>query len=232
MPEIRDYNGRPAIIVDGKVYPPMMATIRTIDNDHLVLDKEYYKNLGKAGIRIFFLICDTEWLKPGAIGLFCEEAEALLSVVPDAMIVPRIGLHPTNKWIKEHPDDCIRYSDGSSPEIPLFSESYVTTLPRHYSLCSENWRRDAGKALEETWNTLMELPYADHIIGCFLAAGGTSEWYYKRDTVDWDRQIALDHSESFRKNFQKYLTARYGTDENLTKHWKNPDATLENPPIP
>ena len=50
--EIKNYNGRPAIMINGVVYPPMMATIRTIDNDHLVLDKEYYKNLGKAGIRI------------------------------------------------------------------------------------------------------------------------------------------------------------------------------------
>ncbi len=231
MPEIRNHNGRPAIFVDGKVYPPMMATIRTIDNDKTKTDKEYYRELGKAGIKIFFLICDTEWLKPGAIKLFCDETEMLLDAVPDAYIIPRIGLHPTNEWIKAHPEECCKYSDGTQPGTKLFTESYVTDLPMQYSLCSEKWREDAGKALSDTWDKLMELPYADRIIGCFFAAGGTSEWYYIIQMFNGDGAV-LDHSESFRRNFTKYLTKKYGTDEMLQKAWGRNDVTLESPIIP
>ena len=58
MARIEKYNGYPALMVDGVPYPPMMATIRTNNVDSLVIDKEYYKNLGKSGVKIFFLICD------------------------------------------------------------------------------------------------------------------------------------------------------------------------------
>ncbi|MBE6560329.1 MAG: hypothetical protein E7662_04325 [Ruminococcaceae bacterium] len=230
MADIRMYNGRPAIHVDGKFYPPMMATIRTNNIDHMVIDREYYRRLGAAGIRIFFVICDTVWLKPNALELFREEAEIILEEVPDALLVPRIGLHPTNEWIKAHPEECLTYSDGSKPGVHLFSESYITDLPMHYSLCSDLWREDAGKALAETWQMLMQLPYADHIIGCFLAAGGTSEWYYMHPVVK--NGLTLDHSEAFRRHFSRFLRAKYGTDAQLQKQWKNPDATLANPPIP
>ncbi len=230
--ELKDYNGRPALFIDGKVYPPMMATIRTIDDSKIIFDKDYFENLGKSGIKVFFLICDTIWLKPNALELFDYEARALLEAIPDAYIVPRIGLHPTNEWMLENPDECTLYSDGSHPEVDLWTESYQVKMPRWYSLCSQKWREDAGRALEETWNLIMQLPYADRIIGCFLAAGGTSEWYYKHWASFMDKDICLDHSLAFRREFSSYLRDTYGTDENLQKHWKNPSATIDNPPIP
>ena len=70
MAELINHNGRPAISVDGKIYPPMMATIRTMeDRKRILFDEEYFAALGKSGIRIFFLICDTLWLKPTALEL-------------------------------------------------------------------------------------------------------------------------------------------------------------------
>lgn len=232
MAEIRNLGGRPAIFIDGKPYPPMMATVRTIDKSDIHFDRDYFVQLGRAGIRIFFVICDTVWLKPDAVELFDTEARALLDAVPDAYIVPRIGMHPTNEWIAAHPEECVTYSNGDRPAVHLFSESYETDLPAHYSLCSSKWREDAGKALAETWSILMSLPYADRIIGCFLAAGGTSEWYYMLPpTRDGNRTVA-GHDAAFRRNFSKYLTEQYGTDEALAKAWKAPDATLADPLIP
>ena len=232
MAELIQHNGRPAIYANGNIYPPMMMTINTYSNNDRFFNREYYRDLGKAGIRIFFIICDTDWLKPGAFELFREEAELILDEIPEACIIPRIGLHPNNKWIEEHPEECIKYSDGSIPAVMLETESYSADLPHHYSLCSEKWREDAGIALAETWNKIMALPYADHIIGCFLAAGGTSEWYYLLPTFNADKRICLDHSEAFKRNFTKYLTEKYKTDEELQKQWKNPNATLNDPPIP
>ena len=136
MAEIKNLNGRPAIFIDGKPYPPMMATIRTMKEcREIIFDKEYFGELGRAGIKIYFLICDTVWLKPNAVDLFDFEARALLDAVPDAYIVPRIGLHPTNEWIRENPDECMQFSDGSIPGVNLFTESYVTDLPHHASIC-------------------------------------------------------------------------------------------------
>ena len=126
MPEIRNHNGRPAVFIDGVPYPPMMATIRTIDKSEIIFDKEYFENLGKAGIKIYFLICDTVWLKPDALEVFDREARALLDAVPDAYIVPRIGLHPTNEWMIEHPEECCTYTNGSKPGVKdFFTESVL-----------------------------------------------------------------------------------------------------------
>ena len=47
------YHGSPAISIDGEIFPPMMATIRTNMHGKILVDKEYYRALGKAGIRLF-----------------------------------------------------------------------------------------------------------------------------------------------------------------------------------
>lgn len=232
MAEIRNHNGRPAIFIDGKPYPPMMATVRTRRGLDIDFDKSYFENLGKSGIRIYFLICDTVDLYPESFELFDREARLLLDAVPDAYIIPRIGMHPTNEWIKSNPDECIRYSDGESPSVHLFTESYETDLPMHYSLASEKWREERSEALLKTLRSIKALPYSDRIIGYFLAAGGTSEWYYLLPPVDNENKRTMGYSKAFRREFSKYLREKYGTDENLRKHWNNPEATIENPPIP
>ncbi len=233
MAEIKNLGGKPTIFLDGKPYPPMMATIRTMKDDReIVFDKDYFYNLGKSGIKIFFLICDTIWLKPNALELFDLEARQLLEAVPDAYIIPRIGLHPPNDWLEANPEECLTYSDGSCPQVRLETESYNTVFPHLYSMSSQKWREDAGKALKETWELILKLPYADRIAGCFLAAGGTSEWYYLLPTDNWGAKKCLDHSKAFKREFSAYLKETYGTDENLQKHWKNPNATIANPPIP
>ena len=233
MARIKDCNGRPAIVVNGTVYPPMMATVRTRrDRVNIDFDRDYFAALGKAGIKIYFLICDTLDLYPEAFEMFDREARLLLEAVPDAYIIPRIGMHPTNEWIKQNPDECVKYSDGDSPPVHLFSESYETDLPAHYSLASEKWRKDMSVVLTETLQKIKEQPYSDRIIGYFLAAGGTSEWYYMLPVIDSEKNRTLGYSKAFKREFTKYLTEKYGTDENLQAHWKNPTATLADPPIP
>ena len=177
MAEIKNWNGRPAIVIDGKPCPPMMATIRTVNGSQIVFDDEYFRSLGEAGIRIFFLSCDTIWLKPDALELFDREARALLAQVPDAYLIARMGLNPPNEWIREHPDEVFVYQDGTRPPWHLFTETYETDMPHYCLLCSSEWREDEGRALEETWKLMMELPYADRIVGCFLGAGQSMEWY-------------------------------------------------------
>ena len=191
MAEIKNYNGRPAIVIDGKPYPPMMATIRTMkDCNEILFDKNYFKALGEAGVKIYFLICDTLWLKPNALELFDYEARALLEAVPDAYIVPRIGMHPTNEWIKENPDECIRFSDGSSPGVNLFTESYVTDLPSHYSMASSKWREDAGEALQKHWK-MPEATLADPPIPEF-------DKHYFSDMIDHDCAIPPHRMYTYR----------------------------------
>lgn len=207
-----NYNGSPALIIDGKVYPPMTATIRSRLREQFTMDKEYLAALGKAGIKVFYLICDTEWLAPGAIEMFKKEAEILLDAVPDAYIMARISTHPSEQWMKEHPEELVKYSDGIQRKALLYTETVIKEMDAMYSLCSDKWREDAGKALMETIGELEKLPYADRIIGYFLAGGGTSEWYYITPVDYREEGVYGDLSDAFRRYFKGFLDEKYGTD--------------------
>lgn len=238
MAEIRKHNGRTAIFVDGKPLTSPMAFIRTRIRDEenrpeIKFDAEYFKNLRESGIQVYMISCNTLWLQPDALEIFDKEARMLLEAVPDAYIVARFGLHPPVSWVEENPDECVLYSDGKPRASHLFTESYEADYPRFYSLCSQKWREDAGRALTETWKEILQLPYADRIIGCFPTAGNTSEWHYgKPGMVDVANEACIGYCKAFRREFSSYLRDLYGTDEALQKAWKMPDITIDNPPLP
>ena len=234
MTKIETVGTRPAVTVNGRVYPPSFATVRTRDNGgkDIHFEPSYFESLNRAGINVFFFHCNTLWLQPDAIELFDREARALLSVAPDAYIVPRIGLHPPIEWIEKHPEECITYSDGARPPFHLFTESYEADLPMMYSLASSVWREDAGRALGELWQALMALPYADRIIGCFPAAGATSEWYSGLPYIDMEHKRVQGFSAAVKREFSLYLKETYGSDEALRRAWKSETATIADPPIP
>lgn len=248
--KVVEYNGSPAISIDGKIYPPMMGTVRTSVDGKRILDEDYYRNLGKSGIKIFFVICDTEWSVPDALEQFKAEAETILRAVPDAYIMIRIGLHPPAKWCDENPDETLSYSDGKKKKAVLYTESVQREYSAMYSLSSQKWREDASRAMIELYDKIEKLPYAERIAGYFFAAGGTSEWYYLTpmeytdkssylDSGGWEQTGDTDYpdvygdlSPAFRKEFRRYLVHKYKTEENLKKAWNDENVTFENFSIP
>lgn len=248
--ELVQHNGSPAISINGEIFPPMMMTVVTTNKKEQLLDEEYFRQLGNSGIRIFFLICDTLWLRPDAVRQLDNEAKMLLRAVPDAYILLRIGMHPPVQWCEENPSELVQYSDGIAKKAMLWTESYEAEYPAMYSLCSEKWRHDAGEALLQTCREIEKLSCADRIAGFFFAAGGTSEWYYITpteytekteylDTGGFEQQadpglkdVYGDLSPAFRESFRNYLTEKYHTDENLQKAWRDETVTLADPPIP
>ena len=61
MTKIEMLGGRPAITIGGAVYPPSFVTVRTRDNggQDIHFDPAYFESLGKSGIHVFFLHCNT-----------------------------------------------------------------------------------------------------------------------------------------------------------------------------
>ena len=238
--EVKKVNGSPALVIDGEVFPPMAMTTRFNKPD-------YIRNLGEAGLRVFFLMTNTDWLRPGkdyvdeegvsrhepgGLEAFVKNAKTLLSQVPDAYIIVRIGLHPPVDWMEENLDELITYQDGSHEPSILSSEVHRDEIPGMYSFASDKWKAAAGKALQDFCDAIDRLPFADRVIGYFLAAGGTSEWYPVNAICDRRKNKYGDFSPAFRKAYGSFLKKRYGTEESLCKAWKRQDASFENPLIP
>lgn len=248
--KIQNYNGTPTIMIDGKPYGPMMATIRTSVKGGRILDEDYYRNLGQSGVKLFFVICDTQWAVPDGFQQFCREAETILRAVPDAYLFLRVGLHPPVSWVEENPDETLTYSDGQKKPAALYTESLQLDYPAVYSMSSQAWREEASRYLLELYDMLEVLPYRDRIVGFFFAAGGTSEWYYLSPLTYTEKTSYLDTggfanetdtnftdvygdlSPAFRKEFARYLRGKYKTEEALRKAWKDETATFDAPKIP
>ena len=207
---IKDHNGSPAIFIDGKPYPPMTALIRCRKFETTVIDEEYYRQLGRSGIKIFYIVCDTLWIADDAVEKFREECEILLRAVPDAYVIPRVSLHPPLRWLRENPSEIVSYSDGRKIPTLLYMETFKWEMDGMYSLCSRKWREAAGKALREIITELDKLPFADRIVGYFLCAGGTSEWYYINPIEDFKAGAYADTSPAFKEQFEDFLQEKYG----------------------
>ena len=236
--KINTQNGTPALEINGEPFSLMAMTTR-------IMDEEYLRDLRKAGVRIFFVFANTDWLRPGksyaetqdwrersGFAAFQAEAERLLRVVPDAYIIVRVGMHPPVSWMESHPDDLLRYSDGETMPCVINSEVHYDRVPGCYSLCSDAWRKDGGEALMHFCDQVEHSPFADRVIGYFLGAGGTSEWYYVNQITEAGMNKYADISPAFRKEYGRILREHYGTEENLRAAWKKDDATFENPGIP
>ncbi len=209
-----NHNGSPAIKIGDKFFPPMTATVTTCRaryNEYgRTLDKDYFKALGDAGIKIYYVMCNNLGLDDKAIEDFGTEAEALLEAVPDAYIMVRFCVHPSEEWCENNPDEMVQYTDGREIPTLLTAESYHVHLKGMHSLCSQKWRDEMGEIMVETIKKLKALPYGDRIVGIFLAGGGTSEWYYINRIEDFSNGAYADISPAFKREFKKYLDNKYG----------------------
>lgn len=237
--KVERLNGEPAIFIDGVPYPPMSITIGSRPTMTLAQRKAYYRDLGEAGIKIYYITATTRWNNPGDPGkgipdgltATLNDLVALLESVPDAYAMLRLNVSPPPEWVNSHPEEQVKFSDGSSQRCICTSVSSRAILDGMHSLCSEAWMRDADKALADYFDELTASPCFRRVIGFFLCAGGTSEWYYPVPLCTKEGAYG-DFSEPFRKSFEGFLRRKYGDVETLRRAWGRTDATFEHPIIP
>lgn len=244
--KIKKVNSIPTLFINGTAFPPNHITTRTLNH-------EYLCQIRNSNIRVFYVFANTDWMQPhkeiknsdGTVTIhksgfesFCDEVYRLLDAVPDAYIIVRIGLHPPVSWAIEHPDDIVTYDDGTHIPCNMCSEIHYDRMPGSYSMCSDNWRKDASLALEDFCNKVDNSKFSEHVAGYFLAAGGTSEWYYMNrltDRVEHSPEKPdriADNSKAFKQYYSKFLKEKYITNKNLRYYWKDNTADINNPYIP
>jgi hypothetical protein len=220
---VRDLNGAPAIFVDGTPIPPMTYTGYPKSPD-------YVRALGESGIQVYYVSNRLDWFQPGSFESLEKRANFILTNAPDAYLILRTTLHPPIQWIKDNPDELVRYENGEIFKPDGWRTHMDFEEVGFYSLSSEKWRRDGGVELETFLDQVAAADFGQRVIGFFLCAGGTSEWYYPGDT-NQDGHYA-GNSPAFRKNFSKLLQETYSTEKELRESWNDPTATFDNPKIP
>ncbi|GEM_PF-301698 len=251
---IQNYKGEPTIMVNGEPMIPMTMVpnyaSKTHNSEPTVRQFAHYR---KAGMRVQFVSSYTTWNMPGrdwtdengvahhepnGIEAFATSVETLLHEIPDAYIILRLHVDPPIDWIESHPEELIKYNDGSHRPVVLSAggnNGDAVQATGMYSLCGEAFRSAAEKALVEYLDAFESMPFKDHIIGFSLCCAGTQEWYYPESNLitDMEQNIYGDFSEPFRAYFCEFLKKRYdGNVEKLRKAWNDPTATFENPKIP
>jgi hypothetical protein len=231
--EIRRENGLSTIYVEGKPIWPMTFCSRHND------DPAYIKNLADAGIKVWWPFCDTDWQRPGAFDALKAKCDLILSIDPEAYIMVRVSLNPPAQWLKDNPGEMVTFENGAhsffNPKNKTFPGSSAVRKEYNgigdYSMASDKWIEDACIALDEYIDKIDASSFGHRVMGYFLNAGGTEEWYYGK-TQDRSRHC-MGFEPTFKRAFTRFLKDKYcGEIAKLRAAWKDPAATFEDPPIP
>ena len=206
---IKNHN---VIEIDGQVFSEASMTIPNVREGQVRVDGEFYRKLGEAGIKLFFVICDLDFSGKPGYERFLNEMKIITKAVPDCYVIPRIALHPSAEWIENHPNAVIKFSDGNPQRATIGQESGNVDCCGAYALYSKEWQKDAGDALMEFIEKTNKEPFADKIIGYFLGAGNNSEWHGVKicDVSLADDVPYYEFNQDFLVDFQEYLDEKYG----------------------
>jgi len=217
---VQRHHDTPTLLVNGEPAPPMWMTIAGLAQQ----DDAYLRALGEAGLRVFFLEHYLYWNGDNALDRLSELAELTLRCVPEAWLMLRTGLYPPLAWMEAHPEEVIQFADGTPADTWFGAGTHTQAL------CSRAWRDDQTRQLDHFLPWLAAQPFSARVIGFFLNAGGTGEWYIPVQSVQGDR--CIDHSLASRVQFSDSLREAYGSDDALRAAWQRTDVTLAAPPIP
>lgn len=200
--------GGPWIEVNGRRLPPLMLFVNT----EVRATEETVATIGKeiqlarqAGVPFITFITSLPWKVNGKYNYESLDTwlDFILSVYPEALIMPRIRLQPPNvqDWAVLHGDELITYGDGTQSV---------------FSLASPFWVEQTEQALAALVNHIEANPrYAEHVIGYHLAYGNTDEWFHLGY-----REKGNDVSGANRKGFWIWLLRKYGSTEALARAWR------------
>ena len=95
---------------------------------------------------------------------FDRNIKRILSVCPDAMILPRVNVNLSETWEAAHPEELCDISKNADPSH------------RRACLASDAWVEEVKQLLSQLVAHIESSPYVNSIIGYQIAGGNTEEW--------------------------------------------------------
>ncbi len=227
--EVKDYRGAPILHIDGAPYTGMM---RATYAPGFLGAKAFYES----GVRILgfcsnaneqgFFLSRSVAVAPGEFDYaeFDTRAQEMLTVAPEAYLIPRIYLNAPEWWLREHPDAVVVEERLDGTRRPFYYDG-ARPCPSWFS---REWQEFTAECLAKLVEHIRQSPYADRVLGFVLASGSTEEW----DSWSGVDSRWVDYSPAARDSFRSWLTAKYQTDEALQNAWHDPNATLATVELP
>jgi len=168
-----------------------------------------------ADVHLYSFGIHMPWPKPGEtpdFGATDRAIELTLANDPDALLLPRFGMHPPGWWLEQHPDDRMLFDDGKT---------------EGWSMASEAWREEMQTYLRALVRHCEE-KYGDHMLGYHPCGQHTGEWFYYRS---WEPRLS-DFSPAMSRGFGRWARAKYKTVEALRRAWKDEAIAFEQVAVP
>jgi hypothetical protein len=194
---VRVERGGPRLFINGKEEYPLLAgssgLIHTI------------KSFKDSGIRYFHPLISLEngWIGPGKYDWAPVERyfAKLLSLMPDALFLPRLHLYAPAWWKNAHPDELVQYG------LPVDKTQYKMgkmTIDSGFdwncvidsyaaSLASDIWKSEMGEVLRDFLRHYEASPLRSRIIGYHLSGAMTAEWHYTGSRYLPDYSAPMQH---------------------------------------
>ncbi|RIH67087.1 hypothetical protein D1164_01245 [Mariniphaga sediminis] len=204
--EIKQYNGKPTVFVNGKAYFPM-AYLSYYPRQFM------YKDVGQSGVRFFSLSITLGgrfvssgrqgkvrlarkgiWDAPGSIdfALLDKYVREILDVAPNSFIFPRIYCDSPEWWDSFHPRETNRSYSG---------------FPQRQSFSSIAWRNETANVIKKIVIHFRNSLYSEKIIGLHITAGETEEGVHHRFMGESDYGIAAQNE------FKNWILRQYDNNE-------------------
>ncbi len=94
--------------------------------------------------------------------VFDADVAKILKACPDAFLLPRVNVSPSENWEKAHPDELCNSTSGKKSG--------------RFSFASDIWTEEVKKELALFIEHVENSEYASHIAGYQIAGGNTEEW--------------------------------------------------------
>jgi hypothetical protein len=229
--QVTSIGGVPTFVCDDKaVFRPAFETY--------VPTQHYFKQFAEAGTRIFGFstnaaACDyghssTTWIDTDTwdYSQFEKRADAVLSVKPNALLLPRVNLGTPRWWLQDHPealelfDDDSTHPTGANPTLPK-----DRAFP---SLASPQWRNAIANALQRFIQHVHKSRYCPHIFGWCLSGMHTEEFYHWACNTERLAGYSIHTVIAFRE----WLRDKYKEPSALREVWGRNDVDFNNAAIP
>jgi hypothetical protein len=181
--DIRIERGGARLFLNGKEEFPFFA----VSSSSLRTAKSYRE----AGMRFLQPLIGLEdgWTGPGKYDWtqYDRYFAALLEIVPDAFLFPRIHLYAPLWWKKAHTQELIKCGLPVPPEEYNVPPQYIDrdgglnwalNDPYGASFASELWKKETAEMLRHFLRHMEKSPLISRIMGYHVSGMHTAEWHY------------------------------------------------------